>query len=59
MATPLEACFHLLFQQHLERNGGDYIPSCGVPVVSTLAGPWEHAVDSHGPCCPAALFGCW
>lgn len=30
MATPPEACFHLLFQQHLERNGGDYIP----PVVS-------------------------
>lgn len=30
IVTPPEACFHLLFQQHLERNGGDYIP----PVVS-------------------------
>lgn len=57
MVTPPEACFHLLFQQHLERNGGDYIP----PAVSrrTLAGLWEYAVDSHGPCCPDALFSCW
>lgn len=30
MATPPEAPIHLLFQQHLERNAGDYIP----PVVS-------------------------
>lgn len=29
-ATPPGACFHLLFQQHLEHNGGDYIP----PAVS-------------------------
>lgn len=35
MATPPEACFHLLFQQHLERNGGDYIP----PVVSRWFSP--------------------
>lgn len=35
MATPLEACFPLLFQQHLERNGGDYI----LPAVSRWFSP--------------------
>ncbi len=35
MATPPEACSLLLFQQHLERNGGDYIP----PVVSWRFSP--------------------
>lgn len=58
MATPPEACFHLLFQQHLERNGGDYIP----PVVSRRFSPhrplgirrWQSR--STLPCCPAALL---
>lgn len=61
MATPPEACFHLLFQQHLERNGGDYIP----PVVSRRFSPhrplgirrWQSR--STLPCCPAAPFSCW
>lgn len=35
MATPPEACFPLLFQQHLERNGGDYI----LPAVSRWFSP--------------------
>lgn len=60
MATPPEACFHLLFQQHLERNGGDYIP----PVVSRRFSPhrplgirrWQSR--STLPCCPAALLPC-
>lgn len=57
MATPPEACFHLLFffQLHLERNGGDYIP----PAVSRWFYPrglWEYATDSHSPCCPVWLL---
>ena len=39
MATPPEACFPLLFQWHLERNGGDYIPPCGVPVAQPSPAP--------------------
>lgn len=35
MATPPGACFLLLFLQHLERNGGDYIP----PAVSRWFSP--------------------
>lgn len=60
MATPPEACFNLpfFFQQHLERNGGDYIPPV-VPRWFYPHGLWEYAADSHGPCCPAALFDCW
>lgn len=59
MATPPEACFHLLFQQHLERNGGDYIP----PVVSRRFSPrrplgiprWQsRSVLPPLPCC-----SCW
>lgn len=58
MATPPEACFHLLFQQHLERNGGDYIP----PVVSQRFSPhrplgirsWQSR--STLPCCPVQLL---
>lgn len=58
MATPPEACFHLLFQQHLERNGGDYIP----PVVSRWFSPrrplgircWQSR--SMMPCCPVRLL---
>lgn len=54
MATPPEACFHPLFQQHLERNGGDYIP----PVVSRWIIPrkpleiFYRQSRSMLPCCP-------
>lgn len=58
MATPPEACFHLLFQQHLERNGGDYIP----PAVSRRFNPrrplgircWQSR--STLPWCPVQLL---
>lgn len=58
MATPPEACFHLLFQQHLERNSGDYIP----PVVSRRFSPrrplgircWQSRPML--PCCPVQLL---
>lgn len=58
MATPLEACFHLLFQEHLERNGCDYIP----PVVSRRFSPRRpvgiHCWQSRSmlPCCPVWLL---
>lgn len=55
MATPPEAWFRLLFQQHLERNGRDYIP----PVVSW----WLYPCGPLGGCrwqsCPAALLEYW
>lgn len=58
MATPPEACFHPLFQQHLERNGGDYIP----PVVSRWIIPrkpleiFYRQSRSMLPCCPVQLL---
>jgi len=66
MATPAEGLFpsffsYSLFQQHLERNGGDYIPAVGVPVVQVFAGPWEytllHAVTVHAAPVPRLAAG--
>lgn len=58
MATLPEACFHPLFQQHLERNGGDYIP----PVASRWIIPrkpleiFYRQSRSMLPCCPVQLL---
>lgn len=60
MATPPEACFHLLFQQHLERNAGDYIPPASSPAVRPLQAAWRECAAAEGAVTVhAAPPNCW
>lgn len=55
MATPPEACIHLLFQQHLERNAGDYIPPAVSPAVRPPQAAWREAAPHCQPPPPPPL----